>query len=58
MLLVDDTKQLGITRDILRRPKKQVAPGPKRIVKNLRDAMLQTSIEVDKQVAAADQIEF
>ena len=58
MLLVDDSKQLGITRGTLRRPKKQVAPGLKRIVERLRGAMLQTGVEVDQQVAAADQIEF
>src|SRR5688572_20756943 len=58
MLLVDDSKQLGITRGTLRRPKKQEALGFKRIVKYLRGAMLQTGVKVDKQVAAADQIEF
>ena len=53
---VDDGKQARMLRYVLRRAQKQEGTFAQCVVKQWNDAILQSCVQIDQQVAAGDQI--
>ena len=54
--LVDGLEQVGPSRDVFRRSQEQPTFRPQRVVENRDQALLQTGIQIDEQIAAHNHV--